>query len=362
MADVKVIAPVPVFEYSSKSVPAAPARRQDGAVEVFHPRWVYPPFGGAANALALFACTAGSIARVRRHYAFDILDAHFAHPCGIAAALAATVVGVPFSITLRGNETMHAEHAGRRKLMQWAFRNAAGMMAVSDRLREFAIDLGADPAKVRTVPNGINASIFFPRDRETVARAHGMYGVPSILSAGYLIEGKGHHRIIAALAKIRAQGVPAHLWIAGNAGRADAFEGRLHELVRKLELEDCVHFTGALKPEVLAEYMAAADVLCLASAREGWPNVVNEALACGTPVVATDVGAVAQMLPSEHFGYVVPQNDDAALAAALHQALSRSWGRDEIAAWGQSRSWEQVASETLDHLQVSLDRRRAAES
>jgi glycosyltransferase involved in cell wall biosynthesis len=97
--------------------------------------------------------------------------------------------------------------------------------------------------------------------------------------------------------------------------------------------------------------MSAADVFCLASTREGWPNVVHEALACGTPVVATDVGAVPDLIPEPCYGLVVPVNDEAALEAALQTALHKDWDRPRIAAWGQRRSWEQVAREVFDEMQ-----------
>jgi glycosyltransferase involved in cell wall biosynthesis len=102
-------------------------------------------------------------------------------------------------------------------------------------------------------------------------------------------------------------------------------------------------------------------VFCLASAREGWPNVVHEAHACGTPVVATNVGGVPEMIPSENFGLVVPPNDPAALHAALKQALSRQWDRGAIAAWGQARSWRQVAAEVLREMEQVCEEFNAPE-
>src|SRR5262249_21320501 len=110
---------------------------------------------------------------------------------------------------------------------------------------------------------------------------------------------------------------------------------------------DSVSFIGMAAQNTLAELMSAADVFCLASSSEGWPNVVHEALACGTPVVATDVGAVRQMLPLPRLGTVVPPGDDIALAAALRDALTRAWDHSLISSWGRSRSWDTVAKEVL---------------
>jgi glycosyltransferase involved in cell wall biosynthesis len=99
--------------------------------------------------------------------------------------------------------------------------------------------------------------------------------------------------------------------------------------------------------------MTAADVFCLASSREGWPNVVNEALACATPVVTTDVGGAPDMVPGEEYGFVVPAGDGEALGAALRRALTKDWDRKAIAAWGGSRSWSNVAAETFEVLHAA---------
>jgi len=143
------------------------------------------------------------------------------------------------------------------------------------------------------VPNGIEASLFFRRDRLACRARHGISEKDRvILSAGDLAELKGHHRIIAALKMLNDRGVRARLLIAGGIGRSGRYAEALRRQVRAGRLEDQVTFLGEVTQAVLAELMSAADVFCLASASEGWPNVVNEALACGTPVVATDGGAV----------------------------------------------------------------------
>jgi len=116
-------------------------------------------------------------------------------------------------------------------------------------------------------------------------------------------------------------------------------------------LQSSVYFTGNVAPDAMAEILSAGNVLCLASTNEGWPNVVHEALACGSPVVSTDVGAVREMLPSNRYGLIVPVNDQAALQRALEEALRKDWDRDAISAWGRARSWQQVVIEVRDEMQ-----------
>jgi glycosyltransferase involved in cell wall biosynthesis len=175
-------------------------------------------------------------------------------------------------------------------------------------------------------------------------------GRPVILSAGYLIERKGHHRVILALAELRRRGSDAELWIVGGPGREGSFENEIREHVRKCGLTDAVRFTGPVTQTALAEIMSAADVFCLATSREGWPNVVHEALGCGAPAVATDVGGIQDMLPGPEYGFVVPAGDQESLTSALGRALNTKWDRERIAAWGGSRSWRQVAAETAEVL------------
>lgn len=353
-ADIKVMAPLAMFDYAaiwagtSTKAQAVPRQRWDEGLEVFHPRWLYPPGAGALSTLFLLASLLPRIGRLRRRYRFQLIDAHFGHPTAAAAALLSAAFRCPFVVTLRGDETRHATYALRRYWMGWALRRACRVITVSERLRQFAIGLGVAPGRVCTIPNGINARMYFQRDRVTVRRKLGIASDQlMLLSAGYLIERKGHHRAITALGALRRQGIAADLWIVGGAGREGRYERKIRDLVRELELENHVHFVGSVPAETLAEYMSAADVFCLASAREGWPNVVHEALGCGTPVVASDVGGVPDLIPSPEYGIVVPIADQEALETALREALMQTWNRPAIAAWAQSRSWEQVAGEVI---------------
>jgi len=314
---------------------------------VDYPRWFYPPLGNASNAIFLAARLLPYLGRLRQQYPFQLIDAHFGYPEGIAAALVGAAVGCPFTITLRGNETMHAKSSGKRRLLRWAVRRAARVIAVSESLRNFALSLGADASRLRTIPNGIDTAVFFSRAQRDARQRLGLPDDrPLLLSAGYLIERKGHHRVIQALAELRHAGCNAELWIVGGPGREGNFAGEIQAAVQRNGLERAVHFAGAVKPPVLAEYMSAADVLCLASSREGWPNVVHEALACGLPAVVTDNGGARDMVPSDEYGLVIPAGDHTALKAALEKALHSQWDRQRIAAWGQQRSWGRVAAET----------------
>jgi teichuronic acid biosynthesis glycosyltransferase TuaC len=361
-ADLTVFAPVALLDYANPDGHLfasfkLPTSRGDQGTSVRHPRWLYPPMGGWMNAFFLYLRLLGPVARLRWSREVDLIDAHFAHPEGIAAALLGTTLNIPFMITMRGCELRYQHQRFRRFWMGWAVRRAHYVITVSDGLGDLAVRLGADPAKVRTVPNGINDDVFFRRDRATCRREH---QIPAdalvILCAGDLARIKGHHRVIEALRGLVDDGLPVQLLIAGGVGRSGQYAETLRKRVTELGLEDRVSFRGLAAQDKLAELMSAADVFCLASSSEGWPNVVNEALACGTPVVATDVGAVRQMLPSARFGTVVPVEEIPVLRAALREALTRDWDHTAISNWGRSRSWDQVAQEVLEAAEQAVSR------
>jgi glycosyltransferase involved in cell wall biosynthesis len=360
LAEVKVLAPIAQLDFArggrARSGRGIPSRLWDEEIEVFHPSWIYPPGGNAINPAFLFLRLLPLAARIRKDFEFDLIDSHFAFPDGIAAALLARRLGVRFSVTLRGSELLHAQYPRRRKFMGWALRRASAVIALSEELKVFAVSLGADAARVKVIPNGIDPAIFYPRDRDRCRAKHGINRERKIvLSAGSLIELKGHHRTVKAVAAIRAKGLDVEFLIAGGAGRAVQYEPEIRKQVADSELQDRVRLLGEIPPDDLAELMCAADVFCLASSREGWPNVVHEALACGTPVVATRVGAVAEMIPSSDYGFVVPPGEVEALSKALREALEKEWDGAVISRLAQARTWTQTASEAIDFL-----RQRAA--
>jgi len=358
IADVVVVSPVAVVQYGSPNqrftdLSRIPKSRTDEALRVEHPRWIYPPSIGWAHSWWLEKCSVSSFGRIRREFPFQVIDTHFGHPEASAAFRLARKFGVPFTVTLRGNETFHAGDPRKRRRMAEALRAAARVIAVSEPLRDFAIELGVDPKRAVVIPNGIDSTVFYPRNRSAERQRLGMAGSElHILSAGYLIERKGHHRIVETLAGLQGHGRPVRLWIVGDPGAEGDFAAEIRRRVSQCGVQANVTFVPAVPAAELACYMSACDLFCLATSREGWPNVVNEALACGTPVVATNVGGVPAMIPDSRFGLIVPPGDSAALGDALARALSTEWDRDAIARQGLSRSWEQVAKEVYEQLRA----------
>lgn len=357
---IRVIAPVPWIDYSNPrrdlwASRRIPFTRHHGPLETWHPRWLFPPFGTPVNVLCLAARLLPLAARLHRMQPADWIDSHFGYPDGAAAALVAGVLRLPLCITIRGNEMVHSLQPARRAILRWALLRARRVIAVSEELRRFAVGLGVASSRCVTIPNGVDASVFYPRP---LAEARAAAGLPPharlLLSAGGLGPGKGHHLIIQTLTALLQRHPTLQFWLAGGVNRDGRYDAEIKALIERLGLQNHVRLLGPQPPERLSALMSAADVFALASFAEGWPNVVHEAQACGTPVVATQVGAIPQMLPSEHLGLTIPPGDIPALTAALDLALTRDWDREAIASFGRARTWQTVAQEVAALLRAAL--------
>lgn len=359
LAEVRVIAPVPLVEGNGGRIrlPArqTPRRQQRGPLSVEHPRWFYPPGLGSSHAWWLAARLRPCLTRLGRHFPFELIDAHFGFPEGAAACSLAAAAARPYTVTLRGNEPAHARSPLKRRQMAKALRRASAVIAVSTSLREFAVALGAAPERCFVIGNGVDPSVFYRRPRaEARARLGMREGRIHLLSAGYLIPRKGHHRLAALLPALHAAGFEAELWIVGGPGREGDARPELERVIAQNRLGPFVHMVPPVTPEKLAEFMSACDLFCLASTREGWPNVLHEAMACGAPAVATRVGAVEDLIPSGDYGAVVPPTDDQALLEAILCALRRRFDREAIARRAAARTWEHVAREVHDVVETIL--------
>jgi glycosyltransferase involved in cell wall biosynthesis len=310
--------------------------------------WLHPPFGTFLNALFMAGFLLIPLYRLRRSFPFDIIDAHFGFPAGVAAWLLSGVFKCPFTVTLRGNELAMAQSHPTRGLMSKALRKAARVFPLSEELHQLALSLGADAKSVRKIPNGVDVSLFYSRNATDLRKKH---NIPAdskvILSVGLLIRRKGHHLTIAALSRLKAKGIRPLLYIIGAEGREHPCSSQLRMQVSASQLDDQVTFLGYQEPNLVAEWIAMSDVFCSASSREGWPNAVQEALACGSPVVATRVGAIPEMIINEDYGLQVEPGNEEELAQALETALSRTWDHSAIARFGQARSWDTIAKLVL---------------
>jgi glycosyltransferase involved in cell wall biosynthesis len=311
-----VVAPV-AWLVRDVSVRRIPAHEERHAIPIDHPRYAVVPKVGMSIAPALLAAsTLRALERVRAAgHDFAAIDAHYLYPDGVAAAWLARRLGKPLVLTARGSDVnLLPLYALPRRQILWATRRAAAVITVSRALEERLVALGVPADRITTLRNGVDLELFRPGDRAAARSVLGLAG-RTLLSVGHLEPNKGHHVVLEALAALPG----TTLVIAGDGPQA----GSLRALAHRLGLADRVRFVGTLPQQELPSWYGAADALVLASSREGMPNVVLEALACGTPVVATAVGGIPEIVSDQAAGVLMVRRDARALVEAL-EALFRT--------------------------------------
>jgi glycosyltransferase involved in cell wall biosynthesis len=337
-----------------------PRRDTLDGIDVHYPRFLsIPRFLKPLDGLFLALRVGWLARRLRRTFAFDRIDAHLAFPDGWAAVRLGRRFRVPVSVTLRGHDVNDLpRYPVRGRQVTSTLRDADAVLAVADALREGALDLGASRERTFTVPNGVDRERFRPIPRDE-ARAE--LGLPPsgrlILSVGHLVERKGFHHLVRALPRVLETHEDAHVAIVGGPGEEGDFTDGIERAIAEAGVADRVTLAGAAGPDRLALWYSAADVFCLASAREGRPNVVIEALACGTPVVATRVWGTPELVASEHVGALVDSVDPETLGDALADALSRDWDRTMVAAAVATLDWGATAAR-IEEILAGLGRDR----
>ncbi len=338
-----VVAPVPWFPFTHPKfghyaqfaqVPRTENRHQ---ISTVHPRYLLLPKIGmnlAPRAIAA-ACLPLLRQRIQQGQDFDLIDAHYFYPDGVAAALVGQQLNKPVVITARGSDVnLISDYANPRKMILWAAQQAAALITVSAALRDKLTALGADAQKITVLRNGVDLIFFHPAERETQRAIMDIHG-PLLLSVGNLIHAKGHDITLRALALLPH----THLAIAGEGPEKIA----LQQLAAELGVTHRVSFLGNLPQSELPKYYSAADVMVLASSREGWANVLLEAMACGTPVVATSVGGTPEVITTPAAGLLMQERSPQALADAVSQLLASPPSREATRQHAAQFGWDEIS-------------------
>lgn len=355
-----VVAPVPWFPFQGlirvfrpHFRPEPPYREKADGIEVLHPRFFsIPGLFKRLDGFFLALSTYRLLRKLQREQRCDIIDSHFAYPDGYAASLLGRWLAVPFTVTLRGTESRLAKQAMFRKRMRVALKSAARVFSVSDSLRQIALAIGVPASQVQVVGNGVDTAKFHVVDKIKARASLGLsLDAPVLISIGGLVERKGFHRVIDCL-PVLIQDFPdlRYLIVGGSSPEGD-IGAQLRDQVARLNLGQHVIFTGAMKSEVLKEPLSAADVFVLATSNEGWANVFLEAMACGLPVITTDVGGNAEVVSQAELGTIVPFGDQEALQCALASALKQGWDKDKIMDYASENAWDTRVSRLVDEFQ-----------
>lgn len=335
----KVVAPIPWFPFPSQrfgeygTFAMAPSMETRIGVEVCHPRYpVIPKLGANLAPMSLTRAARGVMGRLLDEgFDFDVIDAHYFYPDGVAAVLLGKYFNKPVIISALGTDiNLIMQQRIPRAMMRWAGEHAAGMIAVCDALRNEMLRFGMDPARITTLRNGVDLELFKPVDRSAARHALGLEHF-TLLSVGHLAPHKGHAHVISAL-----PGIPdARLVIVGSGPD----HRRLLALARAEGVADRVVLAGAMTQEQLRNYYSAADALVLASSREGWANVLLEAMACGTRVVASNVGGSSEVVREPVAGVLMASNSARGVIEGVRELRSRSPQPGATRAYAERFSW-----------------------
>lgn len=356
--EVVVVAPVAWFPFNrwirgikGESLPFAESLE---GLRVFHPRYFcIPALGKCLDGIFYCLSVLWLLYSLRREFTFDLIDAHFSYPDGVGAALLSKFIRVPLCITVRGtHDIRHARYRLRLFQIRFALNHANAVICVSHSLKKFTNDLGVPLSRIRVIPNGIDESEFFYADQRAARDKLGLpAGATILLSVGAFIEGKGHQRIIEVIPQLLEQ-CPQMLFVAvGDQATDPSYFRFVKELIRRKKIEQKVLLVPVQPHSEIRLWMNAATLFCLATRSEGRCNAILEALACGLPVVTTDVGGNRELVENDRDGLLVPFWAENEFLAAVHRALEENWDREAISRRARRVTWEQTTADVVAEFQ-----------
>jgi glycosyltransferase involved in cell wall biosynthesis len=348
-ADVTVIAPVGLppwpLSLAGRYAPlrALPRKERWRELTVYRPTFpIIPKFGGRTNVSTMTRAILPLVRRLHAEKPFDVIDASFFFPDGPVAQRLSKALGIPYSVKARGADIHYwGTQSGTRKMVRQAADGAAGLLAVSDAMRRSMARMGIDADKIRVHYTGVDLDTFELTDRAAAKAALDFNG-PVILSVGALIPRKGQDLLVRALPLLP----DVTLLLAGQG----QYRRVLESLAQDLGVERRIGFLGSVPHHKLPRIFAAADVMALPSESEGLANAWVEALACGTPIVISDVGGARELLDRPEAGRIVDR-DPEAIADAIRAILDNPPSQAAVRGSALRFTWQANGDTLLAHLQ-----------
>ncbi|MCV2886042.1 glycosyltransferase family 4 protein [Aestuariibacter sp. AA17] len=353
--EAKVIAPVPWFPIKLNWGPFAqyakfagvPAHEKRDGLDVYHPRYLVIPKIGMHLTPYFMRRSIEKQARklIKQGYDFELIDGHYFFPDGVAIAGVAQSLSKPFTCTARGTDInlIPQQPKAREKITRVA-ELAGACITVCEALKTSLLSFARVGDKAFALRNGVDLGFFTPtNEREQQILKQQQWRVPNnkklIVSVGHLVERKGHYLVIDAMKSLP----DCHLVIAGDGPD----RGALQKQVEEAGLASRVTFAGALSQDELKVLYQAADTLVLASSREGWANVLLEAMACGTAVVATNLWGTPEVVAKPEAGVLVERNVGA-LVQGINQLTASPPSRADTRAYAEGFDWYDTSKGQYD--------------
>lgn len=341
-----VVAPVSYLN-NYNDLAFIPYRDVRNNINIEYPRFLnIPKIAKFLDGSLMYNFTKSSVDRIASSFKPDYIDANYAYPDGYAAMLHAHDLGIPFFLTVRGSD-LHvlAKCRYRKKHIKRVLRSAAGIVAVSEQLAELAISLGASAGAVRVIANGVDPNQF-RYDAKAGLALRAQLGIPAeaivLLSVGRFVPLKRFELLIDILnhSHDRVSNRPLYAVIIGNG----PLRAALIEKVRSSNLDEHVFFPGKVAPSDLFRWYSMADQVFVLSTHEGSPNVPLESLSCGTPVLATPVGDLTELITDGVNGALLASTEINYLLDKCLEVGGMEEGRREVVCQTvKHRTWKEVA-------------------
>jgi len=339
---VTVIAPLPFnpLEYLSKTN-QVPAMEKIGGITVYHPRYlVIPKMLRSLTGYFFYFAIKTLVKNLKSMGKADVISSHWVYPDSFAATLMAKKLDCPIAVHALGCDiNEYTKYKIRKRLITKTLNNSDINIVKSQALKDAILKLGVPNDKTHVVHNGVDHNTFF-KIPTSVARQNLALSNQKkycLFVGNFQIE-KGLEYLVEASSYIENQNV--HFLIIGSG----PLEKEIKILANKLDVINKFSFLGKVEHKQIPIYMSASDLLCLPSLREGCPNVILESLSCGTPVVASNVGAVPDIITSDKLGVIVPAKQPKLLAEGILRGLKIDKENMPTFNW---YSWEENSKKVL---------------
>ncbi|WP_022681463.1 glycosyltransferase [Sphingobium bisphenolivorans] len=345
---VTVVAPlgVPPWPLSATkryaALRALPRKERWQDLTVYRPTFpIIPKFGGRLNVGSMTRAILPLVRQLHQQQPFDVIDASFFFPDGPVAQRLSRALGIPYSVKARGADIHYwGARNDTRKMVKRAADDAVGLLAVSGAMRRSMTRMGIDEEKIRVHYTGVDLDRFEIADRAAAKEALGFEG-PVVLCVGALIPRKGQDLLVQALPLL-----PGVTLLFAGQGQ---YRRALEKLAADLGVDRRIGFLGSVPHDRLPRIYAAADVMALPSSSEGLANAWVEALACGTPIVITDVGGARELLDRPEAGQIVAREPEA-IAAAISDILINPPDREAVRETALRFTWATNGDTLVEHL------------
>ncbi len=334
-----------------------PSCEDIGGIPVYHPLYNAVPGAGILHHLAMYRALKPLVHAILEDWNIDAVNCHWIFPDGAAVRKICAERGIPVMLTPLGTDlNSYSEFPLRRGVIKKALQKSDRVSVLNREMPEKCLKLGVSEERLAIIPNGVDLEEFTVLDRKAARAELGIAGdAQAILFVGSLVPVKGVETLLRAFNLMSAgrEAGSLKLFIIGSGH----LEASLKKLSADLGMDGAVRFVGPVMHSDLVHWLNAADCLCLPSLSEGHPNVVMEALACGTPVVASAVGSIPDFVTTAS-GKLSRPLDHVDLAAKLGECLAVHYGREAIRGQVENFSWNECARRYVSELRGLVEKGR----